>query len=173
MDVVIREATEDDYEELKELFEQGATIHHEGEPAVIGPPSERPISRPYMSRLLSDGNSVVLVADLSGDKASGHRLAGFIHLALQDTNGMPGLAPRVYVLVMDVEVREAARGQGIGHKLMSAGDEWARDRGATQVELSVWEFNQRALALYEKLGYRTIFRQMLKQLPPQPDIAEN
>ena len=164
MDILIREATEDDYEELKELFDQGSTIHHEAEPGIIGPPSERPTTRGFLFRLLNDEHSGLFVAELSKPEADDHKLAGFIQLSFQDTDGIPGLASRRYVLVMDVEVREEHRGQGVGHMLMSAAEEWALDKGADQLELAVWEFNHRALALYERLGYRTIYRQMVKNL---------
>lgn len=164
MDFVIREATDDDFEELKELFDQGSTIHHEGEPGIIGDPSTRPTTRAFLFRMLNDENMAIFVAELSDTQADGHRLAGFIQLAYQDTEGIGGLASRRYVLVMDVEVRAAHQGQGVGHKLMEAADKWAADMGATQLELSVWEFNNRALALYERLGYRTIYRQMVRDL---------
>jgi len=59
-------------------------------------------------------------------------------------------------------VAEGWRSQGIGHALMQQAETWAKERGITEVELSVWEFNQRALALYEKLGYRTKRRYMSK-----------
>ncbi|MEO5953420.1 MAG: N-acetyltransferase [Chloroflexia bacterium] len=164
MDFVIREATGDDYEELRELFDQGSTIHHEGEPGIIGDPWMRPTTRAFLLRLLNDESSAIFVAELNDTQPDGHKLAGFIQLSYQDTEGIGGLASRRYVLVMDVEVRAAHQRQGIGHKLMEAGDKWAVSIGATQLELSVWEFNNRALTLYERLGYRTIYRQMVRDL---------
>lgn len=164
MGVVIRNATVEDYEEIKQLFDQGSLIHHEGEPGIIGDPSSRPTTQGFLYRLLSDREQAVFVAELTDTQADGHVLAGFIQLSFQDTAGMGGLAPRKYVLVMDVEVRPEHQGQGIGHKLMTAAEQWTHAMGAQQLELAVWEFNDRALALYEKLGYRTIYRQMVKDI---------
>ena len=165
-DITIRPATEADYEELKELFAQGADIHHAGEPGIIGGSSERPVTSRWFSRLLRNPANGVLVAELPDAQPGGWRIAGFTHLVFQDVTGIPGLVPRRYVLVVDIEVRPSAQGRGIGHRLMSATEAWATSRGATQIELSVWEFNSRARALYEELGYRTIYRQLLKEISP-------
>jgi ribosomal protein S18 acetylase RimI-like enzyme len=135
-------------------------MHHAAEPGIIGPSSDRPITRDFIERFASGRDTALLVAELAGEQ----RVVGFAQLVVEDTSERPGLTPRRYVLVLDVEVAEAYRGQGIGHKLMAATEEWARSKGATQMELSVWEFNDRARALYEALGYRTTYRQMLKRL---------
>lgn len=167
MKVGIREATMGDYDVVKELLDYGASMHHEGEPGIIGDPSERHISRGYISRLLEDESSGLLVAEVdNGDDGveSEQRVAGVMHLVFQDTEDQPGLTARRYVLVVDVEVKEEFRGRGIGQELMKAAEEWARGKGASQLELSVWQFNDRARVLYERLGYRTIYRQMLKEI---------
>ena len=33
--------------------------------------------------------------------------------------------------------------------------DYAKDKGFKRVELNMWEFNQRALAFYEKVGFKT------------------
>ena len=47
---------------------------------------------------------------------------------------------------------------------MAAVHEWARDRGALEIELGVWDFNSDATALYESLGYRSAHRTMSMRL---------
>lgn len=169
MDIAVREATEADYAELKEFFDEGAAIHHRGEPGIIGTPSERPISKAFVSELINGEDTALLVAVPSAGQTGEHRLLGFVRLAFHEVGSHQGLVPRCYVEVEEVLVREVYRGHGIGHRLMLEADRWARDKGATEVELAVWEFNQVALKLYEELGYRTLRRQMLKPLPSQTD----
>ena len=45
------------------------------------------------------------------------------------------------------------RGVGLGRRLLEAGIEWARSAGAHKVVLEVWPDNERALRLYERLGF--------------------
>jgi ribosomal protein S18 acetylase RimI-like enzyme len=42
--------------------------------------------------------------------------------------------------------------------------EWAIARGATSLELNVYEFNETAISFYERLGYQTLSRKMSKEL---------
>jgi len=45
-------------------------------------------------------------------------------------------------------------GRGVAQSLMDAIFDLARDRGATRIWLGVWERNARAIAFYEKCGFR-------------------
>lgn len=172
MEITVRKATEADYTELKEFFDEGADIHHRGEPGIIGTPSERPISKAFVSELINGEDTTLLVAMPSAKQPGEHKLLGFVRLAFHDTGSHQGVVPRRYVEVEEILVREAYRGHRIGHRLMLEADRWAREKGATEVELAVWDFNHGALKLYEELGYRTLRRQMLKSLPLQADNSE-
>lgn len=55
---------------------------------------------------------------------------------------------------LGISILKAYWGLGIGTALMQACIEWARARGLEQVELEVNERNGRAIALYERLGFR-------------------
>jgi RimJ/RimL family protein N-acetyltransferase len=60
---------------------------------------------------------------------------------------------------MSIVIGEAnARGKGIGKIAMTHLENLARTAGATRAELGVFEFNERALALYRRLGYREFKR---------------
>jgi GNAT superfamily N-acetyltransferase len=66
-----------------------------------------------------------------------------------------------YPDIEDLRVLEARRGQGIGTQLIEACEQLARERGHTQIGLAVDpDLNQRAKALYERLGYRVIDGQL-------------
>jgi ribosomal protein S18 acetylase RimI-like enzyme len=68
------------------------------------------------------------------------------------------------VVVDTLVVKEGFRQQGIGQKLMDKVHQWAISRGANEVELNVYEFNQEAMAFYRQLGYETISQKMSKPL---------
>jgi len=61
-------------------------------------------------------------------------------------------------------VNPAHRQQGIGAALMKQAEDWARERGDRQIGLQVFQQNQPALNLYEKLGYSVQSLWMTKTL---------
>lgn len=63
-----------------------------------------------------------------------------------------------------IAITRAAEGQGVGRALMDHAEEWARARGHQSITLSVFEGNRRAQALYERAGYATEMRRMIKRL---------
>ena len=50
----------------------------------------------------------------------------------------------------------SARGRGIGKVVMEFMEEKAKELGADRIELGVFEFNEYALRLYEKMDYKRI-----------------
>ncbi|MDN0081347.1 GNAT family N-acetyltransferase [Crenobacter sp. SG2305] len=68
--------------------------------------------------------------------------------------GFSSFAAAPTVNLHDVAVLPAARGQGVGRRLMDAVAAAARERGACKVTLEVRPDNQVGRGLYESLGYR-------------------
>jgi ribosomal protein S18 acetylase RimI-like enzyme len=68
------------------------------------------------------------------------------------------------LFVTTVAVVERFRGRGFGQLLMAHAEHVARDRGLRSVSLGVAADNGGAIALYEKLGYATTRRAMVKHL---------
>jgi RimJ/RimL family protein N-acetyltransferase len=53
---------------------------------------------------------------------------------------------------------EAARGQGIGSLAMQYLENQIKEQGLHRIELGVFEFNENAIKLYQKMGYQEITR---------------
>jgi ribosomal protein S18 acetylase RimI-like enzyme len=66
--------------------------------------------------------------------------------------------------VQYLAVAEERRGCGIAQLLMAAIEAAASARGITTLDLLVWDSNSIARSLYEKLGYTTLERRMVKRL---------
>lgn len=136
--VSIRRATVDDLDALLDLRE---AVAKEG--IWIG--AELPLDREGDRRRFAttiedqdDGTSaVMLVANLEGGTVVGS-------LAMQNPIGIAHLG---------MNVADGYRGAGIGHALVTAGIEWARQAGAHKVDLEHWPWNHRARALYERSGF--------------------
>ena len=80
--------------------------------------------------------------------------AGFVADAGGRVVGSIGLDLFPYGVVdLGMALLDGYRGQGAGTRLLERGIEWARQAGAHKMTLQVWPHNERAIALYEKLGF--------------------
>lgn len=62
-------------------------------------------------------------------------------------------AKNAHVAELGVAIVKPVRGLGIGEALMRAGIAWAKSVGVTRLKLGVFATNDRAIALYRKLGF--------------------
>ena len=117
--------------------------------------------REAIDRLYQENQRMIFVAEVLADdapfdntpadaKASGPRLlAGF----LSTTSDWFGA---VYELRIVIGIREQYTGQGIGTRLFAALEAWARSKAVRRLHLTVEVDNDRALALYHKMGFEVI-----------------
>lgn len=63
-----------------------------------------------------------------------------------------------------VEVDPAIRGQGLGRAVMTAGERYATEHGATSIGLHVFGHNLVARRLYDQMGYHVSSSNMIKSL---------
>jgi GNAT superfamily N-acetyltransferase len=151
--VVITTASIDDYENINDIVKEGQDEHAEALPTVFAKVDVvMPID--YYQQLLNDKNSEVLVAKLDG------QVIGFAVLEIKEAPPFASLVPRMYAYISDFGVKKAFQNNGIGKQLFFACVEWAKEKDASSLELNVWEFNQKAITFYEKLGMKPLSRKM-------------
>lgn len=158
MEVNIRNAVAEDYPALCELFDGVDALHRDNLPHIFQRPDGSIRDQEYFLGLMADENVGLFVAEIDGE------LIGFIHVIIRDAPPLPIFVPRRYAIIDSLGVKTEAQGRGIGRKLMDIAREWALAKGATAIELNVYEFNQTAIAFYQKLGYCTLSRKMIKRL---------
>ncbi len=157
MDIALRAATREDYELLCTLFTQLDRVHSQALPEFFRPIEGPARTQEFFAELLANEDAALFVAEHQGTPV------GVIHCYVHTTPQIPVVVPRRFVLIQDMVVDESFRHQGVGQALMERVYQWAREKGVKEVELRVWEFNTAARSLYEKLGYRTTWRAMVKQ----------
>jgi diamine N-acetyltransferase len=158
MEWVIREATLLDYEDLCELFDEADKLHRDHLSERFQEPNGPARDKEFMLDLLADQTVEVFVVESDGE------LLGLVQAAVKVSPPRSIFVPRCYVVVDTLVVKEDFRQQGLGQKLMDKVHHWAISKGASDVELNVYEFNQEANAFYRKLGYETISHKMSKSL---------
>ncbi len=151
--LIIREVTDDDMEDVANLFTE-ELMHH-----IDLLPERFQLANPIITSawyrdVLGNPDKQLFVAEVDG------KIVGLLLLQLKRSPDDPIFKPRLYASVEEVAVTKRFRGQGIGRRLMDHALDWADEHGADEIELEVWEENRGSIALYEKLGYEVIRRKM-------------
>ncbi len=158
MEISVRKATASDYSELCELFDEIDALHRDHLHRIFRLPKGASREEDYYLALIADENVALLVAEAA------RMLAGFVHAIIREPPAVPILVPRRYAIVDAIVVKSGFQNQGIGRRLMDEAQAWAVAKGATSIELNVYEFNATAISFYESLGYRTLSWKMSKEL---------
>lgn len=95
-----------------------------------------------LKALINDDKNKILVAELNG------RVVGYLHLADYDL-----LYADHMKNIMGIAVSPDCRRMGIGRLLLSAGEQWARETGASAVRLTSGETRKEAHDFYRSCGY--------------------
>jgi ribosomal protein S18 acetylase RimI-like enzyme len=158
MEVSIHKATAEDYNTLCELFDEADALHRGTLPHIFQKPNGPVRERDYYWGLIADENVGLFVAEV------GEKLVGFVHAVIRDAPAISVFVPRRYAIVDGIGVKSEFQNHGIGRMLMDTVHEWAIAKGATSIELNVYEFNKTAIAFYQRLGYETLSRKMSRVL---------
>ncbi|HJU89372.1 MAG TPA: GNAT family N-acetyltransferase [Gemmatimonadaceae bacterium] len=100
------------------------------------------------TRELTDPRYVTLLMDVDGT------IAGYVQL--REGEVPPCVIGRDPVEIYRFYIDSAWHGQGLAQRLMTAAKDAAREMGAHSIWLAVWESNPRAIAFYEKSGFRDV-----------------
>jgi RimJ/RimL family protein N-acetyltransferase len=140
---IIRRAEPGDAEPLVRLAE---SVGSEAGGWLIADGQWRKVSdeRRYLKAIRRHAYSAVIVAEEDG------RIVGRLSI------GRDAHPASEHVADVGIMVAEGHRRRGIGRALMEAAESWARKVGVRKIELHVFPYNEAALALYDRLGYRRV-----------------
>jgi RimJ/RimL family protein N-acetyltransferase len=144
MDIVVREATPEDAEDMLAfmdllLSEPGLDIPLERDEFDISLEEEARI----MAEYAASDNAIFLLAMCGGELVGQLNIKGGTHRALR------------HGATLGLAVKIGWRGRGVGSALMRRAMEWAQAGGVlNRIELSVYVRNQPAIHLYEKFAFK-------------------
>ncbi|MCR6737614.1 GNAT family N-acetyltransferase [Aeromonas dhakensis] len=150
----IRKAREQDIDAILELNRQIGEIHFAQAPQVFCPPS--PEERAFLLAAIAAEGRLFCVAEQDG------AVAGFLTARIDINETIPFLSKEPICRIGTLVVDEGQRSQGIGKALIAHCDEWGKAQGASQLRLEVMAFNERAKALYERLGFKMLSQTMVR-----------
>jgi len=152
-----REAMREDLPSICRLGEDVNALHHAAWPRIFAEAGDPMRHAAQWEQSIGAERSTAFVAEHEG------QVIGFVTVFIaQDPN--PLLQPTQYGRVGSIGVAPQCWGQGVGTGLMQLAEQWARQRGALDIRLHVWAFNERALRLYAELGYEVRSHVLGKQL---------
>lgn len=159
----VRPATERDVDVLITLYNEFHAFHVRGVSDRLRMPDEvdetdQAELRASLSALLKRDDVAIFVAQV------GETIAGLAEVYLRQDEEHPLTIAYRYGYLQSLIVSESFRKHGVGKRLVEVVHEWARDRGASEVQLDTWEFAEGPLHFYERLGYRTLRRHMVASL---------
>lgn len=100
-----------------------------------------------LDRRLADPDYAIFVAS-RGDEG----LIAFIEAGLRDYGEGCETSPVGYIEAWYVE--ESLRGQKLGRELVYAAEQWAREKGCSEMASDTWLENEASIAAHLRLGYR-------------------
>jgi GNAT superfamily N-acetyltransferase len=161
-DVVIRLAALPDLNPLCKLYVAFHEFHVRGVPGrlvSLGEPEAFDCTEllANLEKIIDGPDSVIFVAEIESE------LVGLAEVYLRRDDANSAQAACHYGYLQSLMVREPVRHHGIGTQLVAAAERWANSRGATEIRLDMWEFAEGPLHFYEKSGYRTLRRVMVRE----------
>ena len=111
--------------------------------------------RGLMEAGLASGDARILLARLDG------RVVGFANAAIRRD---PGVMEETFGAIDNVFVVPDMRGTGVARRLVGRLEDWFRERGVNEAQLSVVAANTHAVDVWSALGFAPLAYRMQKRL---------
>ncbi len=109
--------------------------------------SESQLRQELSDSLASDREKTFLFKNEDG------RYVGFVTASLR-TDYVEGASTSPVGYLEGIYVDETHRNRGIGRKLVEAAENWARERGCTEMGSDTWVTNTGSIQFHDRLGYQ-------------------
>ncbi|MFC7783317.1 GNAT family N-acetyltransferase [Rossellomorea sp. GCM10028870] len=153
MEYKIREATLDDYVNVKPIHKEVHNLHVKGRPDKYNP-TNNTLDKEYYEELVNSEEGKVYIIEEDNE------IIAFTFLRRNDTPNRDTVVQQSYVFMEDFGVNQNFREKGLGRLLFDKAIEFTKEVGAESLELGVWEFNDTAITFYEAMGMKTQARKM-------------
>ncbi len=163
MNVIVRRACKSDIEALCPLIHAFHEFHAAGLPLHLASLGELKSfdTTELVERLLEilgNAEAAIFVAESDG------RLMGFAEVYFRQDGANTAVIGHKYGYLQSLMVSEKVRAMGIGKQLLQQAEKWAQGKGAEEMRLEIWDFEQGPLKFYEKLAYKTLKRTLVREL---------
>lgn len=148
MDIIIKEADENNVDEANKMLTDLIRDESNYDSNID---KKYKVNHYYENRK----NNTKLLFDYDGEKIAGY-VFGIIDKSEAYINNK--------LLIDALFVKEEYRKNGIAKKLLNSIEKWGKENNAKIAELTVCKENEKALSLYNSLGFETIVYRMNKKI---------
>ncbi len=161
--ISVQRATEQDIDALILLYDEFHMFHVRGVPDRLRFPAKIDEAdsaelRTSLSTLLNREDAAIFVVRVR------ETVAGLAEVYLKQDEEHPLTIAHRFGYLQSLIVSESFRKHGLGKLLVEAAQQWAKEHGATEMQLDTWEFAEGPLHFYEHLGYHTLKRHMVAKI---------
>ncbi|HYF81953.1 MAG TPA: GNAT family N-acetyltransferase [Clostridia bacterium] len=158
MEIKIREAIIDDYEDLCKIYAELDEHHRLNHPELFIKPDDYARAKEYISEIIDDINKALFVAEL------GSEIIGFAECYILKSSSFPVIKKREWIQLDNIAVRRNYQNCHIGSLLLQKVVEWAKFKEIDRVELKVYSFNKNAIEFYSGKGFKELNKTMYLNL---------
>ena len=154
----IRQATPSDSFLLSSLCRDVQSLHAEHHPDIFKIPQGDDFAVAFFDEILVDPMARIFILEKN------RQALGYVLCKLMERPESPFTFALRYLQIDQISVRPEARGQGVGAALIEQAERFASELEVQRIQLDSWDFNVRAHAFFERLGFQKFlfrFRQIL------------
>ena len=157
---IIRKAIRADSDVLIDLYTEFHEFHVKGVPDRLKSPTsyDTKVLKSRLAEIMEAEAAEIFIAEMDG------RVVGFAEVYIREDESDPHRVCYKYAHLQSIMVTERHRGKDIGRKLLQSVEQWSHEYGSAELRLDIWEFPDGPLGFYEREGYRTLRRTMVRGL---------
>ena len=158
MNIKIRKAIINDYEELCGVYAQLDEYHRLNHPEPFIKPDYCARAKEYITEIIDDNSKAIFVAEME------LKIIGFAECYILKSSNFPVIKKRVWVQLDNIAVMKEYQNYQIGSLLLEEVIKWAKIKKNNRVELKVYSFNRNAIQFYLGKGFKDFSRTMYLNL---------
>jgi len=143
----IRQATPADSFLLSSLCMDVQRLHAEYHSEVFKTPQSADFASSFFDEMLADPEITIYIAEENA------QALGYIFCKLIERPETPFTYPNRFLHIDQISIRPDAQERGAGTALMDRVEKLARELGVSKIQLDSWDFNTKAHAFFEGLGF--------------------
>jgi GNAT superfamily N-acetyltransferase len=154
----IRLATPVDSLLLSSLNTDVQRLHAEHHPGFFKMPTRDNFAASFFDEMLANPAVSIFIAEEDG------QALGYVVCKLMERVENPFTFAMRYLLIDQISVRPRAQGRGVGAALMKQAEVLAGELGIQKIQLDSWDFNRKAHAFFENMGFVKFTHRFWKDL---------